>query len=76
MLVTSYEYAHQIVDSNKNLSWDGWNILEVKESLSAEYKPDGKLINGKWHYVKSFNLTENGWEVPTKYVRSRVDSKS
>jgi len=70
MLVTSYDYAHQIVDSNKSLSWDGWNILESKESSGAEFNKDGRLIYGKWHYVKSFTLNDNGWEVPTKYVRS------
>lgn len=70
MLVTSYDYAHKIVDLNKSLSWNGWDIVEFKPNQSAEFKPDGKRVNETWGFVKTFPLTENGWEVPSRYVRS------
>lgn len=70
MLITSYDYAHSMVEKSKSLSWNGWDIVELKENPAAEYKPNGVLINGTWHYSNVFPLTESGWEVPNKYARS------
>lgn len=70
MLITSYDYAHSIVEKNNSLSWDGWDIVELKQSPAAQYKPNGKMINGVWHYANTFPVTEKGWEVPNKYARS------
>lgn len=69
MLVTNYNYAHKIVEANKSLSWDGWNIVEFKPNADAFYMQDGIFKNSKWGTVKTFPLTENGWEVPKRYVR-------
>jgi hypothetical protein len=69
MLITNYEYAEKIVNENKNLSWEGWNILEVTPSNNAEFNKEGKIIDGNWAFVKTYQLTESGWEVPKKYVR-------
>jgi hypothetical protein len=70
MLITSYDYAHKIVDNNKFLIWKGWDIMEAKPSAGAQYNESGKLINGIWHYTDIFPITEKGWEIPNKYARS------
>jgi hypothetical protein len=70
MLVSSYDYAHKMVETNKFLSWNGWDIVEFKPNDSAEYKAEGSLQNGLWGFAKTFPLTEKGWEVPSKYVRA------
>lgn len=70
MLITSYDYAHKMVENNKFLTWDGWDIVETKPSAGAEYKENGALIDGVWHYRNVFPVTEKGWEVPNKYARS------
>lgn len=70
MLITSYEYAHQVVEKNNVLSWNGWDIVETKQNPAAEFTETGQRINGVWSYVNIYPLTENGWEVPKKYVRA------
>lgn len=69
MLVTSYEYAHQLVENNKFLSWDGWDIVEFKPNDSAMFTPDGAYRNGSWGFMKVFKLNNDGWKVPKHYVR-------
>lgn len=69
MLVTNYNYAHKIVDNNKTLSWDGWDIVEFKSTPDAYFMPEGVFKNDKWGTVKTFPITENGWEIPKRYVR-------
>lgn len=70
MLVTSYDYAHKIVESNKSLIWEGWDIVEAKPSAGAQFKENGVLIDGVWHYTATFPITEKGWDIPNKYARS------
>lgn len=69
MLITSYDYAHKIVEQNSNLKWDGWDIVEYKKSDAAEFNNNGKIVDGQWYATKTFTLTEAGWEVPNKYAR-------
>ena len=58
-----------IVKNNKNLSWDGWSVVEVKPSKSAMFKTNGAFINGAWYIKNVYSYGDNGWEIPNKYVR-------
>lgn len=69
MLVTNYNYAHKIVEGNKSLSWDGWNIVEFKPNSDAYFMNEGVFKDSMWGIKKVFPITENGWEIPKKYVR-------
>lgn len=70
MFITNYKYAHKIVNENRSLSWDGWNIVEFKPNPDAYFMEKGAFVNGKWGVKNVFPITEQGWKVPKKYVRA------
>ena len=69
MLINSLEEMETIVESNKSLSWDGWTVLERTKSPTAWSDKAGVFINKVWHIQKRYDLTEDGWEIPSKFVR-------
>jgi hypothetical protein len=69
VLIVSYEKAQELVKLNKNLYWNGWDIMEWREDSLGEMSKDGILMNGKWGLAKNYKLNEDGWDVPSKYVR-------
>lgn len=69
MQITQLEKMESVVSNNKSLSWDGWTVLESYPSDRARTSKYGAFINNKWHMVKRFPLSENGWEIPDKFVR-------
>jgi hypothetical protein len=64
----NYEQAHNIVSSNKNLMWDGWNMIEYRYDADAPYTVDARFINGKWAKIRIYKPDSSGWRVPQKYV--------
>ena len=68
MLIRSLEEMEKIVSSNDSLSWDGWTVVSLKPIDSGIMSKDGVFINDKWYLQKRYDLTENGWELPTKIV--------
>ena len=69
MQVTSLEKMEAIVANNKSLSWDGWTVLETKNDPTAWTKTSGAFINGSWKVQNRFAPTEQGWDIPGKFVR-------
>lgn len=69
MLVKSLEMMESIVARNKQLSWDGWDVLLRFPDYSGWKKRDGVLIKGKWYVEKRFPITESGWSVPERFVK-------
>jgi hypothetical protein len=69
MLVSSLEQMEQIVDNNKALSWDGWDVVQLTPSNSAWMQTNGAYISGKWYTRKRYAVSTNGWEIPNKFVR-------
>jgi hypothetical protein len=43
--------------------------MEWREDSLGEMSKDGILMNGKWGLAKNYKLNEDGWDVPSKYVR-------
>lgn len=64
----NYDSAHDVVESNSNLFWDGWTIVDWKPYKDAIYKKNGMFRNGKWGVARRYAPDNNGWKVPTKYV--------
>lgn len=67
--VSSLEQMEAIVSKNNNLSWDGWNVVEMVRSDKAFTSQYGALKNNAWHFKKTFVVSRNGWEIPDKYLR-------
>jgi hypothetical protein len=68
MLINSLEKMEQIVENNKALSWDGWTVIENRFKENGRIATDGVYLNGKWIVQKRFELSTNGWEIPSKFV--------
>jgi hypothetical protein len=68
MLIQSLEEMETIVKNNDELAWDGWTVVSLKPVDSGTMQKDAVFINDKWYLQKRFELTETGWEIPTKIV--------
>ena len=63
-----YDTAHKIVESNNNLFWNGWDIIDWKANPDGFYKKNGMFLNGRWGITRKYSPGSNGWKVPSKYV--------
>lgn len=66
--ITSLETMESIVNKNKQLSWDGWTVVEIIPSEKAYSSKFGIYKNKKWQIKKEFVPSNKGWEIPDKYV--------
>lgn len=64
MLVNDLSVMEQIVQSNNNLFWYGWDVVQYKRSDRAIFDKDGAFLRNKWHKKTVFKITEKGWEIP------------
>ena len=69
MNVTSLEKMEQIVSNNKFLSWDGWTVLYSRQNDNGYSSKNGVYRDGQWYIQNRFEVTENGWDLPSKFVR-------
>jgi hypothetical protein len=69
MLVSSLDQMESIVKKNKELMWDGWDVIHFYHSDKARTSKFGIRVNGKWCMHKRFPIESNGWNVPNKLVR-------
>ena len=69
MQIKSLDQMETIVEKNSILSWDGWNVVEMYVSDKGATSKFGAYKNGKWHLKKVFTPSQNGWDIPDKYVK-------
>ena len=69
MNITSLDAMETIVENNKSLFWNGWNVEERTVNPMAWTKPEAKFIRNTWYSVKTYLLTDSGWDIPTKFVK-------
>ena len=67
-IVNSLSMMESIVSKNKQLSWDGWTVVETFPSEKAYFSKFGIYKNNKWQMKKEFIPSNLGWEIPDKYV--------
>lgn len=67
MIVKSLSAMEKIVSKNHNLHWDGWTVVETKQTDSAKTAVTGIYRNGKWFVAKRFVPDQNGWDIPNRY---------
>lgn len=66
MLVNNMEEMEKIVSKNSNLSWDGWNVVHLKQDDYAEFSSNGFFdkISGRWYRKNIYSCGNDGWEIP------------
>jgi hypothetical protein len=69
MLVTSLEKMEKIVKRNRELMWDGWDVIHFYPSEKARTSKFGARIKNRWCIHRRFVPTEQGWDIPQKLVR-------
>jgi hypothetical protein len=58
----------KIVAKNHNLIWDGWTVVELKQSEIAKTAVNGIRYKNKWFLSKKFVPDRTGWDIPNKYT--------
>lgn len=69
MLIKELEKMEIIVSNNKQLSWDGWDVVHQYQSDRAWSSKDGVFVNNKWYMQKRYAPSINGWDIPDKYAQ-------
>ncbi len=66
MIVSSLSQMENLVDKNKNLSWDGWDVVSYAKKSNSEFMNNGSFNrnNGKWYTKTVYPCHENGWNIP------------
>jgi hypothetical protein len=68
MQIKSLEQMEQIVSKNRSLFWDGWTVVNSYPSEKGRTSKLGAYVKGRWHLQNRFTPTENGWDIPDKFV--------
>lgn len=71
MLISDMETMEDYIDKSNVLSWDGWDVVYLKQDDYAEYLVDGYFdkSNGKWYRKTVYSCGKNGWEIPNAVLR-------
>lgn len=72
MNIKSLEQMEEIVNSNKNLFWDGWSVVNRYRSEKGRTSKYGAYIDGKWYMTRRFNLDRNGWNIPESMINAQT----
>ena len=67
MIIRSLNTMEKIINKNKNLLWSGWDIIDLKESDSAQTSPMGIRVKVKWYLHRVYKPGRNGWDITNKY---------
>lgn len=72
--VLDYDTAHKVVDNNRFLEWDGWDIVTWRKDAAGFTNTRGKFRKGRngggaWGIEFRYPVQADGtWKVPTSYV--------
>jgi hypothetical protein len=67
MIIRSLNTMEKIVSKNKNLIWNAWDVIDLKESDTAKTSVVGIRVKDKWYLHKVYSSNRNGWNIPDKY---------
>jgi hypothetical protein len=71
MLVTSLSVMEDLVRKNRSLRWDGWDVVHFYPSETAWMSQYGSYHKGRWYMNRKFVVSNQGWEIPDRYLRSK-----
>ena len=69
MLIKELEKMEEVVASNKQLSWDGWDVVHRYQSDRAWSSKNGVFVSNKWYMQKRYSPSSSGWDIPDKYAQ-------
>jgi len=69
MLISSLDQMESVVKNNKSLKWDGWDVIHFYPSEKGRTSRWGIRMGNKWFLHKRYPVTEQGWEIPRKFMR-------
>jgi hypothetical protein len=69
MIIKSLEKMDSIVEKSKYLYWDGWTVISSYPSKKASTSKYGAFFNGEWHLQRRFEVNENGWDIPERFLK-------
>lgn len=69
MIIDKLETMEEIVKNNNSLSWNGWDVVELKKYTTAMFKQNGIYKDGSWYLQNVYTPSRNGWTIPNKYAR-------
>lgn len=72
MIINSLEQMETIVENNKFLTWDGWDVIDSKLDPTGWMNKNGAFIKGKWYIQKRYSISERGWDIPNKLARTNA----
>lgn len=64
MFISDLDQMEKIVNTSRNLEWDGWNVIKYTPASNAMFSKDGVYKNNKWYKRQIFPITEQGWNMP------------
>jgi hypothetical protein len=59
----------KIVASHRELTWDGWTVVQSYQNNIGWKYPNGAFIKGRWYTQKRYVPGSDGWDIPSKLVR-------
>lgn len=69
MLITSLQKMEEIVVSQPQLDWEGWDVVMYKKNNAAQFHVNGVYRNGEWYNKFTYPITESGWSIPERLAR-------
>lgn len=67
----SHDEAHTVVEANRFLKWDGYDITTWRKDPAGYYDRRGEFQRGSWGITFRYPLRDDGtWKVPANYVRT------
>lgn len=64
MLIHSLEKMEAIVRKNRNLIWDGYDVIILDKHHNPVVAKNAKFVKGKWWRTRTVPLTKQGWVLP------------
>lgn len=66
-----YDTAHAVVEQNRFLSWDGYDIVTRRKSPNGFSDKRGRFVNNEWWIEFRYPLRNDGsWKVPDIYAKN------
>ncbi len=64
VVIKSLDAMEDIVARNRNLAWDGWDVIHYSNKPASFMKANAAFRDGKWRTATRYPVDKDGWTVP------------